>query len=165
MTRRWWRAPVPHYERSEIGYNYRLSNVFAGIGRGQLRVLEERVAARRRTFEYYRRELGDLPGIEFMPEADWGRHTRWLTTLMIDPEAFGADREAIRLALEAENIEVCPVWKPMHLQPVFAEYEAVGGAVAEDLFARGLCLPSGSNLTEADLERVVRGVRECGKSA
>ena len=94
-----------------------------------------------------------------MPGAEWGRHTRWLTTLTIDPEAFGADREAVRLALEAENIEARPVCKPMHLQPVFAEYEAVGGAVAEDLFARGLCLPSGSNLTEADLERVVAGVR------
>lgn len=153
------RDPAPHYEHSEIGYNYRLSNVLAGIGRGQLGVLEERVAARRRNFEYYVETLGDLPGIEFMPEAHWGRHTRWLTTLTIDPAEFGATREDVRLALEAENIEGRPVWKPMHLQPVFAEFPVIGGKVAEDLFDRGLCLPSGSNLTEHDLERVVAIVR------
>lgn len=153
----------PHYEHSEIGYNYRLSNVLAGIGRGQLRVLEDRVAARRRNFDFYVEALGDLPGIEFMPEAEWGRHSRWLTTLTIDPAAFGATREDVRLALEAENIEARPVWKPMHLQPIFAEYEAVGGAVAEDLFERGLCLPSGSNLEEGDLARVVEVVRGVGE--
>lgn len=90
-----------------------------------------------------------------MPEAPWGRHTRWLTCLTIDPDKFGATREDVRLALESANIESRPVWKPMHLQPVFAEYESIGGAVAEDLFNRGLCLPSGSNLVGADLERVV----------
>jgi pyridoxal phosphate-dependent aminotransferase EpsN len=153
------RDPAPHYEHSEIGYNYRLSNVLAGIGRGQLRVLEERVAARRRNFDFYLKALGELPGIKFMPEAPWGRHTRWLTTLTIDPAAFGATREAVRLALEAENIEARPVWKPMHLQPVFAGYESVGGAVAEDLFEHGLCLPSGSNLGAEDLERVVAVIR------
>jgi pyridoxal phosphate-dependent aminotransferase EpsN len=153
------RDPAPHYEHSEIGYNYRLSNVLAGIGRGQLRVLEERVAARRRIFDFYLKALGELPGIKFMPEAPWGRHTRWLTTLTIDPAAFGATREAVRLALEAENIEARPVWKPMHLQPVFAGYESVGGAVAEDLFEHGLCLPSGSNLGAEDLERVVAVIR------
>jgi dTDP-4-amino-4,6-dideoxygalactose transaminase len=153
------RDVAPHYQHSEIGYNYRLSNVLAGIGRAQLQVLEDRVAARRRNFEYYSERLGDVPGIEFMPEAPWGRHTRWLTTLTIDPAAFEADRETVRMALEAENIEARPVWKPMHLQPVFARYEAIGGAVAEDLFERGLCLPSGSNLSEADLDRVVEVVR------
>ncbi|MEW5926333.1 MAG: aminotransferase class I/II-fold pyridoxal phosphate-dependent enzyme [Gemmatimonadota bacterium] len=153
------RDPAPHYEHSTVGYNYRLSNVLAAIGRGQLRVLEDRVRARRRNFELYREALGDLPGIEFMPEAEWGRHNRWLTTLTIDPDAFGADRETVRLALEAENAEARPVWKPMHLQPVFAEFPAVGGAVAEDLFERGLCLPSGSNLAPADLERVVETIR------
>jgi dTDP-4-amino-4,6-dideoxygalactose transaminase len=153
------RDPAPHYQHSEIGYNYRLSNILAGIGRAQLAVLEDRVAARRRNFEYYADSLGDLPGIEFMPEAPWGQHTRWLTTLTIDPGEFGADRDAIRMALEAENIEARPVWKPMHLQPVFAEYEVIGGSVSEELFARGLCLPSGSNLTETDLERVVDVVR------
>jgi pyridoxal phosphate-dependent aminotransferase EpsN len=154
------RDPAPHYEHSEVGYNYRLSNVLAGIGRGQLRVLEDRVAARRRNFEFYLRALGDLPGIAFMPEAPWGRHTRWLTTLTIDPGKFGADREAVRLALERDDVEARPVWKPMHRQPVFQGCEAVGGAVAEELFERGLCLPSGSNLTEEDLARVVHVVRQ-----
>ena len=154
------REAVPHYEHTEIGYNYRLSNVLAGIGRGQLRVLEDRVQARRRNFELYRRELGDLRGLEFMPEAPWGRHTRWLTALTIDPVEFGADREAIRLALEARNIEARPVWKPMHLQPVFQECEVFGGTVAGELFQRGLCLPSGSNLTRGEVGRVTDTIRE-----
>jgi pyridoxal phosphate-dependent aminotransferase EpsN len=153
------RDPAPHYQHSEIGYNYRLSNVLAAIGRGQLRVLEDRVAARRRNHAFYARALADVPGISFMPEAPWGRHTRWLTTLTIDPVRFGADREAVRLALERENIEARPVWKPMHLQPVFAGFERRGGAVAEELFQKGLCLPSGSNLTLDDLARVVEVVR------
>jgi pyridoxal phosphate-dependent aminotransferase EpsN len=150
------RDPAPHYEHSEVGYNYRLSNVLAGIGRGQLRVLEDRVSARRRNFEKYRHVLGKLHGVDFMPEAGWGRHTRWLTAITIDPGKFGADREAVRLALEAENIEARPVWKPMHRQPVFGQFECVGGEIAEELFERGLCLPSGSNLSPEDLERVVR---------
>ena len=153
------RDDAPHYEHSEIGYNYRMSNVLAGIGRGQLAVLEERVDARRRNFAYYEAHLGDLPGVDFMPEAPWGRATRWLTCLTIAPEAFGAGREAVRLALEAENVEARPVWKPMHLQPAYAGFEAAGGAVGERLFEQGLCLPSGSSLTEADLERVVGIVR------
>lgn len=159
------RDQAPHYQHSEIGYNYRLSNVLAGIGRAQLQVLEDRVAARRWNFTYYQDALGDLPGLEFQPEAPWGRHSRWLTCITIDPEQFGADRETLRLALEAENIESRPVWKPMHLQPVFAEYESVGGAVAEDLFARGLCLPSGSNLTTADLDRVIEAIRNVYSAA
>lgn len=155
------REPAPHYEHAEVGFNYRLSNVLAGIGRGQLRVLDDRVNARRGVFEAYREALGDLPGLTFMPEAEWGRHTRWLTCLTIDAEAFGATPEAVRLALEAENIEARPVWKPMHLQLVYAGYESIGGAVAEDLFARGLCLPSGSAMTEGDIARVVETVRAC----
>ena len=153
------RDPAPHYEHSEIGYNYRLSNVLAGIGRGQLRVLEDRVAARRRNFEFYVSQLQSLPGVGFMPDAGWGRHTRWLTAITIDPKRFGADRDAVRLALEAQNIEARPVWKPMHRQPVFAKFERVGGEVSDDLFDHGLCLPSGSNLTTADLERVVGIIR------
>ena len=153
------RDPAPHYEHSEIGYNYRLSNVLAAIGRGQLKVLEERVAARRRNFAFYAEALGDLPGIAFMPEAAWGTHTRWLTTLTIDPRQFGVDRETVRQSLDAAGIEARPVWKPMHLQPLYAGCSVIGGAVAEDLFARGLCLPSGSNLSEADLERVVAVIR------
>lgn len=153
------RDPAPHYQHSEIGYNYRLSNVLAAIGRGQLRVLEDRVAARRRNHAFYARALAGVPGIEFMPEASWGRHTRWLTTLTIDPARFGADREAVRVALERENIEARPVWKPMHLQPVFGVFKRRGGRVAEELFEKGLCLPSGSNLTPDDLARVVEVVR------
>jgi len=154
------RDPAPHYQHSEIGYNYRLSNVLAGIGRGQLQVLADRVNARRANCAFYEKAFADLPGISFMPEAPWNRCTRWLTCILVDPAAFGVDREAIRLALEAENIEARPVWKPMHLQPVFAACDRFGGEVAEDLFNRGLCLPSGSNLTEADLQRVVAVVRK-----
>ena len=153
------RDPAPHYQHSEIGYNYRLSNVLAGIGRGQLQVLADRVNARRANCAFYEKAFADLPGISFMPEAPWNRCTRWLTCILVDPAAFGADREEIRLALEAENIEARPVWKPMHLQPVFAACDRFGGEVAEDLFNRGLCLPSGSNLSESDLERVVEVVR------
>jgi pyridoxal phosphate-dependent aminotransferase EpsN len=155
------RDPAPHYEHSEIGYNYRMSNVLAGIGRGQLEALTDRVATRRRIFDYYRHTLGDLPGIAFMPEAPWGRSTRWLTVITVDPAQFGATREQIRLALETENIESRPLWKPMHLQPVFRDCEAVGGAVAEHLFDRGLCLPSGSSMTREDQDRVVAAVRAC----
>ena len=152
------REPAPHYEHVEIGYNYRLSNVLAAIGRGQLQVLAERVRRKREIFETYQQLLGDLPGIAFMPEASWGRCTRWLTVITIDPAQSGADREEIRLALEAANIEARPVWKPMHLQPVFRGCATIGGSVAEQLFAQGLCLPSGSNLQDTDLQRVVEVV-------
>ncbi len=153
------RDPAAHYQHSEIGYNYRLSNVLAGIGRGQLRVLEERVNARRANCAFYQKAFADLPGIEFMPEPAWSRSTRWLTCVLIDPKKFGADREQLRLAFEAENIEARPVWKPMHLQPIFAGCDCFGGAVAENFFHRGLCLPSGSNLVKGDLERVEAVVR------
>lgn len=153
------RDPAPHYEHTEIGYNYRLSNILAAIGRGQLLVLDDRVEARRRNFDFYVDALGDVPGIGFMPEAPWGRHTRWLSCVTIDPARFGADREAVRLALEAENIEARPVWKPMHRQPVFSSSTVYGGSVADGLFAQGLCLPSGSSLTSANLERVVEVIR------
>ena len=155
------RDPAPHYQHSIIGYNYRLSNVLAAIGRGQLRVLAERVEARRRNFDFYRSRLGDLPGLAFTPEAPYGRCTRWLTCITIEPELFGATRDDVRLALETEDIEARPLWKPLHLQPVFSGCRVRGGAVAERLFDLGLCLPSGSNLTEIDLERIssiVRGV-------
>jgi pyridoxal phosphate-dependent aminotransferase EpsN len=154
------RDQAPHYEHTEIGYNYRLSNVCAAIGRGQLPVLPERVTARRHNFDYYVNALSDLAGLSFMPEAPWGRCTRWLTCITIDPAQFGADREAVRLALEKENIESRPVWKPMHLQPVFSGCECVGGPVSEDVFQHGLCLPSGSNLTDADLDSVVGAIRK-----
>ena len=149
------RDPAPHYQHSEIGYNYRLSNVLAAIGRGQLRVLEQRVQRKREIFAFYRHALADLPGIAFMPEAPWGCGTRWLTVITVDPAQFGATYEDIRLALEAQNIESRPLWKPMHLQPVFAGCEVVGGDVAAALFQHGLCLPSGTAMSEADLERIV----------
>jgi dTDP-4-amino-4,6-dideoxygalactose transaminase len=155
------RDPAPHYQHSEIGYNYRLSNVLAGIGRGQLLVLADRVAARRRNCEVYQQALGKLPGIEFMPEAPWGSATRWLTCLTIDPTAFGADRERVRLALGEAQIEARPVWKPLHMQPIFQDSECFGGEVAEDLFARGLCLPSGSNLSDEDLDCVIEEITKC----
>ena len=154
------RDPAPHYQHSEIGYNYRLSNILAAVGRAQLEVLEERVEARRHNFDFYQESLGHLPGLTFMPEASWGRHNRWLTVLLLDPAVAGVDRDTIRLALEANNIEARPVWKPMHLQPVFAAYEAIGGSVAEKLFDQGLCLPSGSSLTEDDLARIVQIIRD-----
>jgi pyridoxal phosphate-dependent aminotransferase EpsN len=153
------REPAAHYEHAEVGYNYRMSNVLAGIGRGQLRVLEDRVAARRRIFGAYAEALGDLPGVAFMPEVPGARHTRWLTCLTVDPEAFGATREDVRLALEAENVEARPVWKPMHMQPAYAGFESVGGAVGADLFRHGLCLPSGSAMTDGDVARVVEVVQ------
>ena len=157
------RDPAPHYQHSEIGYNYRLSNVLAGIGRGQLLVLSDRVAARRHNCEVYEKALGSLPGVEFMPEAPWGSATRWLTCLTIDPAAFGADREQIRLALAEEQIEARPVWKPLHMQPIFKDCDCFGGEVAEDLFDRGLCLPSGSNLSDEDLDCVISAIVKCAR--
>jgi dTDP-4-amino-4,6-dideoxygalactose transaminase len=154
---------APHYQHSELGYNYRLSNVLAGIGRGQLRVLAERVAARRRNFEFYDQRLAQLAGLAFMPEAAFGHSTRWLTCLTVDPKQFGADREQIRLALVDHQIEARPVWKPLHLQPLFTGCEFIGGTVAEDLFQRGLCLPSGSNLTTTELEAVTAVIRSMSK--
>jgi dTDP-4-amino-4,6-dideoxygalactose transaminase len=150
------RDPAPHYEHSEIGYNYRLSNILAAIGRGQLRVLGDRVAARRKNYGVYFDALAGMPGVSFMPEAPWGQHSRWLTCLTIDPGKFGTDRETLRRAFEEENIEVRPVWKPMHRQPVFRDCRVVGGAVADSLFETGLCLPSGSSLTNDDLSRVIQ---------
>ena len=149
------REPAPHYEHTEIGFNYRLSNLLGAVGRAQLSVLDERVAARRRVFARYQELLGGVPGIAFMPEAPYGRGNRWLTCIVVDPEQAGTDREAIRLALEGEDIESRPLWKPMHLQPVYRDVPMYGGAVSAGLFERGLCLPSGSALAESDQERVV----------
>lgn len=154
------RDPAPHYEHSTIGYNYRLSNLLAAIGRAQLKTLPERVAARRRVFDRYAAALGPLPGLAFMPEAGYGRGNRWLTCLTVDADLFGISREGIRLALEAENIESRPVWKPMHLQPVFAAAPMYGGRISERLFADGLCLPSGSSLAESEQARVIQIVHQ-----
>ena len=155
------RDPAPHYEHSQIGFNYRMSNILAAIGRGQLRVLDERVEAKRKIFAFYQEALGDIPGIEFMPEAPYGVSNRWLTVILISPEEFGVNHETVRLALEAEDIESRPIWKPMHLQPVFKGHECIGGEVAEDLFNRGLCLPSGTAMTREDLNRVIEAILKC----
>ena len=157
------RDPVPHYQHSEIGYNYGMSNLLAAVGRGQLSVLDTRVDQRRANFDYYRQALADLPGISFMAEISGGRSTRWLTCITVDPDRFGATADDIRLAHERQSIESRPLWKPMHLQPVFADCRIRGGAVAENLFNQGLCLPSGSNLSDNDRERVVDAVRSVCK--
>ncbi len=153
------RDPAPHYQHSEIGYNYRLSNLLAALGRSQLGDLERRVERRRSHRAFYGEALGDLAGVEFMPEIEGGYSTFWLTALTIDPEVTGVSREEVRIHLESLDIEARPVWKPMHLQPVFADCEFVGSGVSARLFERGLCLPSGSNLTDADRERVAAEVR------
>ena len=129
------RDPAPHYQHSEIGYNYRLSNVLAAIGRGQLEVLSERVQAKRRIFDYYSQALGNLPGIAFMPEAPWGRSNRWLTVISVDPAQFGATREDIRLALEAENIESRPVWRVLAVRPGITSAASLAYRHEEQLLA------------------------------
>src|SRR5665213_1575289 len=153
------RQPAIHYEHTEVGFNYRLSNVSAAIGRGQLEVLEERVQRRRDIFELYKKFLDGLPGLSFMPEADYGRATRWLTVILLDDELFGASRVEVQQVLESVDIESRPVWKPMHMQPAFAHARHIGGAVAEKLFDQGLGLPSGSQMTDRDVERVATIVR------
>jgi len=155
------RDPAPHYEHTEIGYNYRLSNICAGIGRGQLKVLDERVRQRRANFDFYQSDLGKISGIEFMEEPVGYVSNRWLTTILVDPvKTNGITREDLRLALERENIESRPLWKPMHLQPVFKECISYTSDVSEALFERGLCLPSGSNLSLTERERVTMVIKE-----
>lgn len=148
------REPAVHYEHVTYGYNYRLSNLCAAVGVGQLRVLEDRVASRRHLAEIYRERLGHLPGISFTGEPAGMCANRWLTTVRFDPLASGCSSTDIRLALNAARIESRPLWKPMHLQPVFAGCRKHGGAVAEQAFTTGLCLPSGSAMTEAQVEQV-----------
>ena len=158
------RDAAPHYEHSAVGFNYRLSNILAAVGRAQLRTLPERVQTRRAIFERYFAALGEVPGIEFMPEAPYGISNRWLTCITIAPERCGRTREDVRIALEAENIESRPLWKPMHRQPVFAGCRMYGGRLSEHLFERGLCLPSGSSLTVADQHRIIAIVRRALKA-
>lgn len=159
------REPAPHYEHVELGYNYRMSNLLAAFGRVQLGVLGDRVAARQSVFELYREELRDIPGVKLQPEAPWGTHARWLTCLTVDGDI--SDREAVRLALLRDGIESRPVWKPMHLQPVYKQMAlpVLGGEVSEDLFERGLCLPSSSFLTADQVRRVSSVLRDAIKRA
>jgi dTDP-4-amino-4,6-dideoxygalactose transaminase len=154
------RDPAPHYEHSQLGYNYRLSNLLAALGRAQLSDLPRRVARRRDHNQFYREGLGDLPGITFMPEAQGCRSTFWLTALLVDFTEAGVTRDDLRLHLETLDIESRPVWKPMHLQPLYRGSRVVGGKVAEQLFELGLCLPSGSNLSDHDRSRVVEAIRD-----
>ena len=148
------RDPAPHYQHSHIGYNYRMSNICAGIGRGQMQVLDERVKARRKIFEHYKTFFASVPGVSLFDEPQGMFSNRWLSTVIINPKVAGVTREDVRLALEAENIESRPLWKPLHLQPIFASSPYYGDRSSEKLFEDGLCLPSGSNLTSAELERI-----------
>jgi len=147
------RAPVPYYQHEDVGYNYRLSNVSAAIGRGQLRVIDERVNRRREILEYYREALKDIEEIEFIPKDIYGKSNCWLTCIMLDSRSLTP--EQVRLNLESANVESRQLWKPMHLQPVFKRYAYYGNGVAEKLFDNGLCLPSGSSLSQADLDYIV----------
>jgi dTDP-4-amino-4,6-dideoxygalactose transaminase len=176
------RDDAPHYQHSEVGYNYRMSNIIAGIGRGQIKVLDERVKARRKNHDFYFKNLGrtwlnnlnfnftngsgikdqDSPfGIYFLKEPDNCFSNRWLTTILVNPkETGGVTREDIRLALEEENIECRPLWKPMHLQPLYKDFAYYGKGVSDKLFKYGLCLPSGSNLSDAERLRVVTAIKK-----
>jgi dTDP-4-amino-4,6-dideoxygalactose transaminase len=157
------REPTPYYEHRELGYNYRLSNLLAALGRSQLADLPRRVSRRRAINARYRAALGDLP-VAFMPEAPYGTATCWLTCLTIDRSACGMGPDDVRLALEERDIEARRVWKPMHLQPVFAEAEARVDGTAQRLFESGLCLPSGSSLTDGQQDQVIAAFRECFES-
>ena len=159
------RDPAPHYEHSRVGYNYRMGNLAAALGRGQLLHLDAKVARRRAINAAYRHAFASEDGISFLPDAPWGTPTNWLTVVRIDPATFGATTDDIRVHLEGLDIEARPAWKPMHLQPVFAGAPRIGGAVAAAIFADGLCLPSGSSLSDGDLERVIAGVRTTPRRA
>ena len=153
------RNPAPHYQHSEIGYNYRLSNILAAVGRPQLQEVEARVQKRRDIFERYKEDLGSNPGVDFMPEATYGRANRWLTVMTLDPKLTGLKPIDIINALEEHNIESRPVWKPMHLQPIFEKYPFFTAeknkSFGEKAFETGLCLPSGTNLIEEDQHRII----------
>jgi dTDP-4-amino-4,6-dideoxygalactose transaminase len=153
------RDPAPHYQHSHVGYNYRMSNISAGIGRGQMLVLDERVAQRRANHERYRQFFAGIPGVSMLEEPEGFFSNRWLSCVLIDPALTGGlTREDLRLALELENIESRPLWKPLHLQPIFEHCPYYGGSVAEDLFEMGLCLPSGSNLTDEEFSSVLMAI-------
>ncbi|EJR22191.1 DegT/DnrJ/EryC1/StrS family aminotransferase [Bacillus paranthracis] len=150
------RDQARHYQHSELGFNYRMSNVVAGIGRGQLKVLDQRVQKKRYIFDFYKRELGNLEGIEFMPSNEWNEPNYWLSSMTLNGKIRPID---VMEALEKENIESRPVWKPMHLQPFFEKYDFVGTDVSEKLFENGVCLPSDTKMTDKDLDRVVKIIK------
>lgn len=150
------RDQARHYQHSELGFNYRMSNVVAGIGRGQLKVLDQRVDKKKYIFEFYKRELGCLAGVNFMPINEWSEPNYWLSVLTLNGKIRPID---IMEALEADNIEARPVWKPMHMQPFFAKYDYIGGNVSEKLFENGVCLPSDTKMNDADLERICKIIK------
>lgn len=152
------------YEHSELGYNYRMSNVLAGIGRAQLQILELRVQQRRTVAKRYQEAFADLKGMSFMPQAAYGRHTNWLSVCVVDSNSFGCSRDELIHLLDAEGIESRPVWKPMHLQRLYASSPHFGGHVAADLFSRGVCLPSSSNLTASQQSQVINVVRRAARA-
>ena len=153
------RDDAPHYQHSEIGYNYRMSNVVAGIGRGQMEVLDEHILLRRRNFDYYKEQLSGIASLFFLNEPEGYFSNRWLSCMLVEPRN-GITRDSIRLALENENIESRLLWKPMHLQPVFKNSPFYGDGTSEKLFDNGLCLPSGSNLTLSQLDRVIAVIKD-----
>jgi dTDP-4-amino-4,6-dideoxygalactose transaminase len=154
------RDPAPHYEHSEVGFNYRLSNLLAAVGRGQLRRLPDMVQRRHEINRRYRKALSDVPGIDFMPELAGSDPNDWLTVVTLDAQKYGASPEEVRKHLEHLDIEARPAWKPMHLQPSFAGSPVRGGAVAEEIFRTGLCLPSGSGMSDDDVDRVAGGLQK-----
>lgn len=159
------RDKAPHYQHSKIGYNYRLSNVLAGIGRGQMEVLDQRVSQRRDNYNFYKENLGFLPGVKFINEPEDSYFSnRWLTTILIDSKEAGVSREKIQSILQEENIETRPLWKPMHQQPVFSKFPAYINGISDELFRMGLCLPSGSNLTIGTRTRVVSHILDAIRS-
>lgn len=155
------RDEAPHYQHSQVGYNYRMSNICAGIGRGQMEVLDTRIAQRRRIYSWYTEVLAGIPGVSFVHEPEGYFSNRWLTTILVDPKQAHISRETLRLAFEAKNIESRPLWKPMHMQPVFEGAPFYGDGTSERLFEQGLCLPSGSNLTDTDLARIKAVIQDC----
>jgi dTDP-4-amino-4,6-dideoxygalactose transaminase len=152
------RMPGPGYEHDALGYNYRLSNLLAAVGRGQLQHIEDRVAARRANFDSYRNRLSQVTGLSFLDEPEKDRGTHWLSVVLIDPVAFGATPTEVQVGLKAQDIESRPLWKPLHMQPVYRDARMIGGGVCEKLFNTGLCLPSGSSLKEDDRSRVMEVV-------
>lgn len=151
------RDPARHYQHSELGFNYRMSNVIAGIGRGQLKVLDKRVEKKQAIFEYYKRELEGLNGIDFMPSNEWNKPNYWLSVITLKSKVRPL---YVMEALERENVESRPIWKPMHMQPFFKKYDYIGTDVSEQLFENGVCLPSDTKMTDEDLERIVNVIKE-----
>jgi len=149
------RLPAPHYEHEDVGFNYRMSNLCAAVGRGQLRSLDEKVARRRAVCSRYQAALGSVDGVSFMPEAPQGMSTRWLTVIQVNESRVGVSRQAVQELLDRDGIEVRPAWKPMHLQPVFRSLRMLGGDICAEIFRQGLCLPSGSGLSDDDLDYVI----------